>query len=308
MKKIISVLIIIVSIFIISGCSLSDDNKKTIIATNFPAYDFAREITKGSDIEVKMLLKPGSESHDYEPSPKDIISISKASMFIYVGGESDEWVDDLLDSIDTSNIQIVKMIDEVNVVYEETVDGMTIEEDESKEEYDEHVWTSPRNVIAISRTITDKVHKIDPENYSLYESNYSSYKFKLEELDNSFKDVVNNSNRKELIFADRFPFRYFVDEYNLKYYAAFPGCSSETEASAKTISFLINKVKEDNIPVILTIEFSNKKIAKTISKETGAKVLEFNSAHNISKEDFENGKTYLDIMNDNLKVLKEVLN
>jgi len=308
MKRIISVLIIIISIFIISGCSLSDDNKKTIIATNFPAYDFAREITKGSDIEVKMLLKPGSESHDYEPSPKDIISISKASMFIYVGGESDEWVDDLLDSIDTSNIQIIKMIDEVNAVYEETVDGMTIEEDEEEEEYDEHVWTSPRNVIAISRAITDKVHKIDPENYSLYESNYSSYKFKLEELDNSFKDVVNKSNRKELIFADRFPFRYFVDDYGLGYYAAFPGCSSETEASSKTISFLINKVKEDNIPVILTIEFSNKKIANTISNETGAKVLEFNSAHNISKEDFENGKTYLDIMNDNLKVLKEALN
>ena len=308
MKRIISVLIIIISIFIISGCSLSDDNKKTIIATNFPAYDFAREITKGSDIEVKMLLKPGSESHDYEPSPKDIISISKGSMFIYVGGESDEWVDDLLDSIDTSNIQIIKMIDEVNAVYEETVDGMTIEEDEEEEEYDEHVWTSPRNVIAISRAITDKVHKIDPENYSLYESNYSSYKFKLEELDNSFKDVVNNSNRKELIFADRFPFRYFVDDYGLGYYAAFPGCSSETEASSKTISFLINKVKEDNIPVILTIEFSNKKIANTISNETGAKVLEFNSAHNISKEDFEKGKTYLDIMNDNLKVLKEALN
>ena len=307
MKKLISVLIIIVSIFIISGCSLSDNNKKTIIATNFPAYDFAREITKGSDIEVKMLLKPGSESHDYEPSPKDIISISKASMFIYVGGESDEWVDDLLDSIDTSNIQIVKMLDEVNAVYEEKVDGMTIEEDEDEEEYDEHVWTSPRNVIAISRAITDKVHKIDAENWSLYEDNFSSYRIKLEELDQNFKDVVNNSNRKELIFADRFPFRYFVDEYGLSYYAAFPGCSSETEASAKTISFLINKVKEDNIPVILTIEFSNKKIAKTISKETGTKVLELNSAHNISKEDFENGKTYLDIMNDNLEVLKEAL-
>ena len=307
MKKVISILIIIISIFIISGCSLSDDNKKTIIATNFPAYDFAREITKGSEIEVKMLLKPGSESHDYEPSPKDIISISKSSMFIYVGGESDEWVDDLLDSIDTSNIQIVKMIDEVNAVYEEKVDGMTIEEKEDEEEYDEHVWTSPRNVISITRSITDKMHKIDPENWSLYEENFSSYRIKLEELDQNFKEVVNNSSRKELIFADRFPFRYFVDDYGLSYYAAFPGCSSETEASAKTISFLINKVKEDNIPVILTIEFSNKKIAKTISKETGAKVLEFNSAHNISKEDFENGKTYLDIMNDNLEVLKEAL-
>ena len=307
MKKIISFIIIFISIFVISGCTSSKDDKITIITTNFPAYDFARQITKGSNIEVKMLLKPGSESHDYEPTPKDIISISKSSMFIYVGGESDEWVNDLLDSIDTSNIQILKMMDEVNPVYEEKVDGMTINDDEDEEEYDEHVWTSPRNVIKISRTITDKIHKIDHENWSLYESNYSEYRIKLEKLDSDFKDVVNNSNRKVLIFADRFPFRYFVDDYGLGYYAAFPGCSSETEASAKTISFLINKVKEDNIPVILTIEFSNKKIANTISKETGAKILEFNSAHNISKEDFENGKTYLDIMNDNLNVLKEAL-
>ena len=307
MKKIISVLIIIVSIFIISGCSLSDDNKKTIIATNFPAYDFAREITKGSDIEVKMLLKPGSESHDYEPTPKDIISISKSSMFIYVGGESDEWVDDLLDSIDTSNIQIVKMLDEVNAVYEEKVEGMQSDEDEEEKEYDEHVWTSPKNVIMISRTIKDKISKIDPNNRELYNNNFNEYKSKLDSLDNEFRKIVQNSNRRELIFADRFPFRYFVDEYDLSYYAAFPGCSSETEASAKTISFLINKVREDDIPVILTIEFSNKKIAKTISKETGAKILEFNSAHNISEEDFNNGKTYLDIMRDNVNTLMEAL-
>lgn len=307
MKKIISLFIIVLSIFLISGCSTSRDNKTTIIATNFPAYDFAREITKDSDIEVKMLLKPGSESHDYEPTPKDIINISKSSMFIYVGGESDEWVDDLLDTIDTSNIQIVKMIDEVNAVYEEKVEGMQSDEDEEEKEYDEHVWTSPKNVIMISRTIKDKISKIDPNNRELYNNNFNEYKSKLDSLDNEFRKIVQNSNRRELIFADRFPFRYFVDEYGLSYYAAFPGCSSETEASAKTISFLINKVKEDNIPVVLTIEFSNKKIAKTISKETGAKVLEFNSAHNISSEDFKSGRTYLDIMNDNLEVLKEAL-
>lgn len=307
MKKIISLFIIVLSIFLISGCSTSEGNKTTIIATNFPAYDFAREITKDSDIEVKMLLKPGSESHDYEPTPKDIISISKSSMFIYVGGESDEWVDDLLDSIDTSNIQIVKMLDEVNAVYEEKVEGMQSDEDEEEKEYDEHVWTSPKNVIMISRTIKDKISKIDPNNRELYNNNFNEYKSKLDSLDNEFRKIVQNSNRRELIFADRFPLRYFVDEYGLSYYAAFPGCSSETEASAKTISFLINKVREDNIPVILTIEFSNKKIAKAISKETGAKILEFNSAHNISSEDFESGKTYLDIMNDNLEVLKEAL-
>lgn len=307
MKKIISLLVIIISIFLISGCTSSKDDKMTIITTNFPAYDFAREITKGSNIEVKMLLKPGSESHDYEPTPKDIISIGKSSMFIYVGGESDEWVDKILKSIDTSNIQIVKMLDEVYPVYEEKVEGMTTIEDEDEEEYDEHVWTNPNNVILISKIIKDKISKVDPSNRDLYTKNYEEYKTKLKALDNDIRNIVDNSNRKELIFADRFPFRYFVDEYGLSYYAAFPGCSSETEANAKTISFLIDKVKEDKVPVILTIEFSNKKIAKAISKETGAKILELNSAHNISKEDFDNGKSYLDIMNENLEVLKEAL-
>ncbi|MBR2603883.1 MAG: zinc ABC transporter substrate-binding protein [Bacilli bacterium] len=309
MKKIIIAIISILLLVTITGCNTTKkDNKLTILTTNFPSYDFARAITKEvPNTSVEMLLKPGTEMHNYEPTPKDIIKISKSDIFIYVGGESDEWITDLLDNIDTKNTKVIKLMDLVDTVEEETVEGMETEEDEEEVEYDEHVWTSPSNAITILEELNDIITNMDPSNESLYTINTSNYINEINNIDNSIKNIVNNSSRKELVFGDRFPFRYFVDEYNLSYYAAFPGCSSETEASAKTISFLINKVKEDNIPVILTIEFSNKKIANTISKETGAKVLELNSAHNISEEDFNNGKTYIDIMKENVEVLRQAL-
>ena len=279
-----------------------------VLTSNFPSYDFARAITKDvPNTSVEMLLKPGTEMHNYEPTPKDIIKISKSDIFIYVGGESDEWIDDLLDTIDTKKVKIIKLMDLVDTVEEETVEGMESDEEEEEKEYDEHVWTSPINAIKIVKSLKEEIIKLDKDNSNLYEDNSNKYINELELIDGEIRNIVDNSSRKELIFADRFPFRYFVDEYGLKYYAAFPGCSDQTEASSKTISFLINKVKEDNIPVILTIEFSNKKIANTISNETGAKILEFNSAHNISEEEFNNGKTYIDIMKDNIVVLKEAL-
>ncbi|MBR4830430.1 MAG: zinc ABC transporter substrate-binding protein [Bacilli bacterium] len=309
MKKIITAIISLLLLITITGCNTAKkDNKLTILTSNFPSYDFARAITKDvPNTSVEMLLKPGTEMHNYEPTPKDIIKISKSDIFIYVGGESDEWIDDLLDNIDTKKVKVIKLMDLVNTVEEETVEGMQTEEEEEEKEYDEHVWTSPKNAIKIVNSLKDEIIKLDKDNSNLYEMNSNIYINELNSIDSKIRIIVENSSRKELIFADRFPFRYLADEYDLKYYAAFPGCSSETEASAKTISFLINKVKEDNIPVILTIEFSNKKIANTISKETGAKILELNSAHNISEEDFNNGKTYVDIMNDNIDVLKEAL-
>ncbi len=310
MKKILTIIISLLILITLTGCkTYKDDGKLTILTSNFPSYDFARAITKDvPNTSVEMLLKPGTEMHNYEPTPKDIIKISKSDIFIYVGGESDEWINDLLDSIDTKKVKVIKLMDLIDVVEEETVEGMQEEEEEEEEkEYDEHVWTSPRNAIKIINSLKDEIIKLDENNTHLYEDNSTKYISELELIDREIRNIVDNSSRKELIFADRFPFRYFVDEYNLKYYAAFPGCSSETEASSKTISFLINKVKEDNIPVILTIEFSNKKIANTISNETGAIVLEFNSAHNISEEDFNNGKTYLDIMRDNVNTLMEAL-
>ena len=310
--KITIVTIMFISLLCLNGCSINNKkNKLTIIASSFPGYDFARAITKDSNnIEVKMLLNPGTEMHNYEPTPQDIIKINNSKMFIYVGGDSDEWINDIIGDIDTSKTKLVKLMDLVNVVEEEHVIGMEVEDEEEEEEteYDEHVWTSPKNAITIINKIKDIIIDIDKDNQNLYENNALNYINKLNVIDNEIKNIVNNGIRKEIIIGDRFPFRYFTDEYNLSYYAAFPGCSEQTEASAKTISFLIDKVKNDNIPVVFHIELSKGNIAKTISEETGAKVLEFNSAHNISQKDFDRGVTYIDIMNNNIKALKEALN
>lgn len=323
MKKISKILLVFVvavfSIVSLTGCNKNKDNenKLTIVTTNFPSYDFARAVVKDNkDVELKMLLKPGAESHDFEPTPQDIIDIKNSDLFIYTGGESDEWISDILDDIDTDKTKVIKMMDLVDVKEEEIVEGMEDEEHEEEEEhhdeeeveYDEHVWTSPVNAIKIVNALRDEVVSIDNDNKKVYEDSAKEYTDKLEKIDNEFKDIVKNAKRKEIIFGDRFPLRYFVDEYNLKYYAAFPGCSAQTEASAKTISYLVDKVKEDKIPVVFHIELSNGKIAEAISKETGAKVLEFNTAHNISQKDFDAGVTYVDIMEKNTKVLKEALN
>lgn len=323
MKKISKMLLVFVvavfSIVSLTGCNKNKDNenKLTIVTTNFPSYDFARAVVKDNkDVELKMLLKPGAESHDFEPTPQDIIDIKNSDLFIYTGGESDEWISDILDDIDTDKTKVIKMMDLVDVKEEEIVEGMEDEEHEEEEEhhdeeeveYDEHVWTSPVNAIKIVNALRDEVVSIDNDNKKVYEDSAKEYTDKLEKIDNEFKDIAKNAKRKEIIFGDRFPLRYFVDEYNLKYYAAFPGCSAQTEASAKTISYLVDKVKEDKIPVVFHIELSNGKIAEAISKETGAKVLEFNTAHNISQKDFDAGVTYVDIMEENTKVLKEALN
>ena len=323
MKKISKILLVFVvavfSIVSLTGCNKNKDNenKLTIVTTNFPSYDFARAVVKDNkDVELKMLLKPGAESHDFEPTPQDIIDIKNSDLFIYTGGESDEWISDILDDIDTDKTKVIKMMDLVDVKEEEIVEGMEDEEHEEEEEhhdeeeveYDEHVWTSPVNAIKIVNALRDEVVSIDNDNKKVYEDSAKEYTDKLEKIDNEFKDIVKNAKRKEIIFGDRFPLRYFVDEYNLKYYAAFPGCSAQTEASAKTISYLVDKVKENKIPVVFHIELSNGKIAEAISKETGAKVLEFNTAHNISQKDFDAGVTYVDIMEENTKVLKEALN
>ena len=316
MKKIFNLLIVVAMVFAtvcLTGCNTKKEDKITIVATSFPGYDFARAVTKNiANVEVKMLLKPGSEMHNYEPTPQDIKDIKNSDIFIYVGGDSDEWIDDILDNIDVKKTKVVKLMRLVDLVEEEHVEGMEAEEDavneEEAPEYDEHVWTSPKNAITITKKLTKVIVGLDEDNRSIYEENSSKYISELESIDNRIEEVVKNAKRKEIVFGDRFPLRYFADDYNLKYYAAFPGCSEQTEASSKTITYLINRVKKDKIPVVFHIELSNGKIAKTIAKETNAKVLEFKSAHNISQKDFDAGVTYVDIMNDNIKVLKEALN
>jgi zinc transport system substrate-binding protein len=278
-----------------------------IVTTNFPPYDFVREIAGGM-VNLNMLLPPGSESHSFEPTPRDIIRIQNADIFIYAGGESDEWVNEILESVNTDNMKIISLMDCVEVVEEEIVEGM--EEEEEEEEgvaYDEHVWTSPANAVLIVQKITAALCEADKKNAAAYNTNAAAYIEKLKALDASFRTAVNGGTRKTIIFGDRFPFRYFADAYGLSYFAAFPGCSTETECSASTVAFLIDKVRSEKVPVIFHIELSNEKIADTISEATGAKKLLLHACHNISKRDFDGGVSYLELMNKNAVNLKEAL-
>lgn len=282
--------------------------KFTIIATNFPAYDFARAVSKDvENTEIKMLVNPGAETHSFEPTPEDIKDIKESKLFIYTGGESDKWIEGLLKDINPEKTKVVKMFDAAKLLEEETIEGMEGEEEEEKE-YDEHIWTSLKNATKIVTKIKDELTKADTKNSDKYEKNAASYIDGLNVLDQEIAKIVKTAKRKELIFGDRFPLRYFVEDYDLKYYAAFPGCSDQTEASSKTIAFLIDKIKSDNIPAVLKIELSSGKIADELARATNATVYEFHSAHNISKDDFERGLTYLEIMKNNAEILKKALN
>jgi zinc transport system substrate-binding protein len=284
------------------------EGKISVVTTNFPPYDFVREIG-GTRVDLHMLLPPGSESHSFEPTPQDIIRIQNCDVFIYGGGESDDWVDRILDSMDTGKKHIISLLDCVDAVEEEIVEGMEEEEEEEtgEAEYDEHVWTSPHNAKLIVLKISDTLKRLDPSNAAEYERNTLAYITKLNELNDAFEKVVSGAARKTIVFGDRFPFRYFADAYGLTYFAAFPGCSTETECSAATIAFLVNKIRAEKIPVVFYIELSNEKIADTISEETGAKKRLLHAAHNITKRDFDRGVTYYDIMSGNVDSLKEAL-
>lgn len=484
--------------------SVETDNKISVVSTVFAPYDFTREIV-GDHAEISMLLSPGSESHSFEPTPGDIMMIQNCDVFLYIGGDSDAWVERILASIDTSNIEIISLMDCVDVVTEEIVEGMqhddhghshegedfdpadvkdrpmsdfdgdwisgipliddgsldvyiehsaeendvsfkeqkeslltrwasdydnisiddstlTInnisaeyeykgyqliesdhgssvwynyeisasiqdmptyitfndhshgaddhyhddehgeishfhlkygdesfdsiinnnewapfyfdashsnaeigefmaphddhdheepedqhEDHEEETEFDEHVWTSPKNAKLIVQKILDAVCDADAGNSDIYKENTEAYLAKLDVLDASFQEVVDSATRKTLVFGDRFPFRYFADTYGLDYFAAFPGCSTETEASAATLIFLINKIKEENIPVVFHAELSNQRMANTISEETGAKVMLLHACHNVSKDEMEAGATYLSLMTQNIETLKEAL-
>jgi len=328
MKRSILILIMLAAVlFAITGCKRNKNADKknpngkiTVITSNFPPYDFARQIA-GDKINLSMLLPPGAESHSFEPSPRDIIAIQNSDIFVYTGGETDLWVDRILESMDTSKMNIIRMMDVVDVVEEEIVEGMEDDDEDDEEDsphsplptphspsFDEHVWTSPRNAILIARAITDVLCEVDDANATFYQQKAAVYIDKLAQLDADFLEVVIGAKRNTIVFADRFPFRYFADTYRLTYFAAFPGCSTETEPSAATVAFLINKIKSEKIPVVFHIELSNEKMADTISAETGAKKLILHACHNITKRDFEAGLGYLDFMRRNVENLKQALN
>lgn len=301
---------------LMTGCGNTEVTKKSngklkVVATVFAEYDFLQQIA-GDKIDLSMLLLPGADLHAFDPTPKDIASVQSADLFVTIGGESDAWSESIMDSVDNKQLQTVKLMDCVDkVVEEEIVEGMEVEEEEGEgeeKEFDEHVWTSPKNAIQIVEGLRDKLCEMDEKNANTYQQNAASYITKLEDLDQQFTEVISTAKRKEIIVADRFPFRYFADAYGLTYYAAYPGCSTQTGASAETISFLIDKVREDKVPVVFHMELSSESMADTICKETGAKKEQLNAVHNVSKEDFEKGIGYIELMQQNVAVLKEALN
>lgn len=291
-----------------------NDEQLTILAATFPPYDFARAIA-GDDASVSMLLDPGTESHSYDPTPQDIRKIQNCDIFLYGGGESDAWLDNILDSLDTEHTRILSMMELVALLDEETSEGMTTAEGSDAhdhahedEEYDEHVWTSPSNAAAITEAICHLMCEVDPEHAATYQSNADAYIGEIRNLATDFSNVISEASRRTLIFADRFPFLYFVREFDLDYYAAFPGCAEQTEPGAQTIAFLINKVKEEGIPVVFYTEFSSQQLADSVCEATGANKMLFHSCHNVTKSDFDAGATYVSLMRQNLENLRKALN
>ena len=326
------VLVVGLLAFLVLNREKFEQKKYSVVSTSFPGYDFARAVTKNTNISTKMLVKPGAETHTYEPTPQDIIDIKNADMFVYVGGDSDTWVEKILKDVDTKKTHVMKLIDLVSTVNEEIVEGMEDEdehdhehdhdhshshehdhdhdhkhdhdEEEEGPEIDEHVWTSPKKAMEIVKKIAKVASEIDAAEETKINDNAEKYVAEIAQVDKDLHQAIDGKI-SEIVVADRFPFRYFADEFGLKYAAAFSGCSEQTEASAKTISFLINKVKQDKIKKIYKIELSNGKIAETVSKDTGAEVLELHSAHNVTANDFSKGVTYVDLMKRNLLALSK---
>lgn len=294
------------------GESADSADKPLIITTIFPAYDFARQVF-GDTAEVRMLLKPGQESHSYDPSAKDIVEINGCDLFVYNGGESDQWVESVLQA--APDVETFRMTDAVSLLDEEHSEGMQEEEhdhdhdhaDGDEEEYDEHVWTSPDNAAAIVRALGSRAKALFPDSAAELDSNTESYAAQIGKIDGRLKELLDGEKRY-FIFGDRFPLLYFFKHYGLNYYAAFPGCGSETEPSAQTVTFLLDKLGQpDAVKAVFCIELSGRKLADVLAEDSGLDVVEFHSCHNITADDFAAGETYVSLMERNLQTLEKVL-
>lgn len=321
--KLFSLLLCLMLLF--SPTALAKTEPLSVIAVNFPCYDFARTLA-GSAADVEMLLPPGSESHSYEPTPQDIIAIQNCDLFVYTGGESDSWIDSILSSMGESAPRAFRLADCVTLLASETTASMDHQhthehgeacedpahdhkhEDVHAHEMDEHVWTSPKNVLQIIKALCDELCDIDPANASQYTQAADAYLAEISKLDAAFEQIVSSAKRDLLIFGDRFPFRYFAAAYGLRYDAAFPGCSEDSEPSVRTVISLVDKVRAEQIPAIFYIEFSSRRTADILVEETGAKALLLHSCHNVSTEEIQSGATYLSLMWQNTEALKEALN
>lgn len=341
MKKITALLLaLFMLVGVLAGCGKQNDTNQTdklsIVTTIFPEYDWVREILgdKADNAEITMLLDNGVDLHSYQPTADDIVKISDCDLFIYVGGESDEWVEDALRNAANRNMKVINLLEVLgdSVKTEEIVEGMQeeehehedaeehehedahahedAEEHEHEEETDEHVWLSLKNAKMLVRVISKALQELDPNNKDIYAANADAYVKKLSALDAEYQAAVDAASNKTILFGDRFPFRYLVDDYGLRYYAAFVGCSAETEAGFETISFLAKRVDEWKLPCVLTIEGAQHKIAETVVRNTTAKnqrVLTMDSMQSTTSKDVKNGTTYLSVMEKNLSVLKEAL-
>lgn len=298
------------------GSAEISDNKPLIITTIFPAYDFARQVF-GDAAEVKMLLKPGQESHSYDPSAKDIVEITGCDLFVYNGGESDQWVESVLQA--APDINTFRMTDAVSLLDEEISEGMQAEEhdhdehdhdddhDDHDEEYDEHVWTSPDNAAAIVRALGIKAMELFPDSAADIATNTEVYATQIDNVDEQLRQLLDGEKRY-FIFGDRFPLLYFFKHYGLNYYAAFPGCGSETEPSAQTMTFLLDKLEQpDAVKAVFCIELSGRKLADVLAEDSGLNVVEFHTCHNISADDLAAGETYVSLMLRNKQALERVL-
>ena len=345
------------------------DGKLKVVTTLFPYYDFARQIA-GDVVDLSMVIPAGQDSHSFEPTPADIRLIQNADLLICNGGTMEQWVTQVLGSLDAPDLKVITMMDYVDVVQEEIVEGMEdsgddhghdhahhdeedgdhadhdhdtedhadhdhdtedhadhdhdtedhadhdhdmeghdhADDDHAYEiEYDEHIWTSPVNAMKITQVIADTLEDMDPADAAVFQANEADYLGKLKNLNQEFRDVVDGADLDLIVMADKFPLRYFADTYELRYRAAFSGCSSDTEPSAKTIAYLIDKVREEQIPAVYYLELSSHRVAEIISEETGAKPLLFHSCHNVTRREFESGVTYLQLMEQNVVNLREGL-
>ena len=325
-KIVIVTAIIILIIGIVIGVTVKPKNNKNkdklnIVVTTFSTYDFAKQIV-GDKADVTFLLGPGVDSHSYEPSAKDLIKIKNADAFIYIGGELEQWVDKVLetDTINKEKTALIQVTESVETIEEQEIDGTEEEEhhhgeDQEEDEhehvegaFDEHIWTSPSNAIKMVEYLNEKFANLDNKNKEEYQKNADNYIEQIKDVRTKIQEIVDNKKRDRLVFGDKMPMQYFLNEFGLTASAAFNGCSTETEPGTKTITYLVNKVKEEKIPVVLYIELSTGKTAKSIAKETGAKSMQIQTLHNISKDDFKKGETYVSLMTRNLQVLKEALN
>ncbi len=324
MKKIISIIlcvVLVLSALTLASCSKKEQGKEAengkikVVTTIFPIYDWVKNIT-GDNADITMLIDSGADLHSFQPTADDIVSISGADLFIFVGGESDEWAEEVVKS---SGVKAVNLLEALgsNAKEEELKEGMQSEEGEEGEEaeeepeYDEHIWLSLKNAKALVGEITSALCGADSANAGVYQSNSDAYTVKLDALDKEYMSVAGSSKNKTLLFGDRFPFRYLTEDYSLDYYAAFIGCSAETEASFETVTFLAKKVDELSLKYVVALEGTDHKIAQTIidnTKSKNAEIISMNSMQSITSNDMKNNISYLDIMKDNLAVLKTALN